>query len=552
MAKKIIKLIIAIFFLCILVEMFRYFSYWGLGLSIIVLFIIAFTILVWIIIFFILKFKEKILALIWAIIKYLESTRVWQAFKRKIKQRWPRLYQFNVNRIKNDKPTGLYLTIGIVISFLFFLLFLSIIQDIVFKDPLYLADLRIIYLLHAITSEKLNYLFVFFTNLANSLTIIVGVILAVIYLLFTKNNKVAKYLILSTGSGFLIMSLAKIIFHRSRPIDINLISLPTSYSLPSGHALISICFYGFLAYLLFKNFKNKFSKITILISFLLLTLLIGLSRIYLGVHYPSDVIAGWYLGFVVLAINITLLEIENKFFSKKFKYQLNNKLPLTIFVILFLIFSTISFRQIKIIQPPTILVKTDLAHFLKTESLYSEDLFGQKMEPISFIVIGDEQKIINLFTNASWYQAEKPSFKSFLKLSSAIAKNINYSTAPMIPVFLESKTNNLGFEKSTDKNTSRERHHTRYWRTNYQIDGQGVWVATASFDEGVDLSPIFQLPVHRISPNIDKEREFIIQDLAKTGLTSKYQKIDLVGEVRGINAAGDKFFTNGWAYIIYL
>ncbi len=552
MFKTIIKIILAVAVIYISVEMFRYFSYWGLGINILILFI-ALVIILWEIIFsFILRYKEKMITLARAIIERVKSNKKWRAFNHKVQIKWPRLYPFFINRIRNDQPTGWYLSFGIIISAVFFFLFLGIIQDLWFKDPLYFADLRIISLLHAITSEKLNYFFVFFTNLANWQTIIVGLILATAYFFLTKNKNVAQYLIAATAGGFLLSSLAKIIFHRPRPIAANLITSPTSYSLPSGHALISVCFYGFIAYLLFKKLKNKFSKLAILILFLLLALLIGLSRTYLGVHYPSDVLAGWYLGFAILALGVTFAEIQNKFYAKKPVPLPEKKLLLSAFTVLFLIFSVISFGKIKTIQPANAFTETNLADFSKTASLYSEDLFGQKMEPISFIVIGEKQQIINLFTTAGWSEAEQPNLKNFLKLSSAIAKNTTYPAAPMTPSFYQSKANDFGFEKSTELNTARQRHHTRYWETNYKINNAEVWVATASFDQGVELGPIIQLPVHKINPDIDTEREFIMNDLLKTDLIGSYQKIYLVGETKGTNAVGDKFTTDGQAYLIYL
>ncbi len=552
MIKTILKIILATAVVYISVEMFRYFSYWGLGINILIL-LVALVIILWkIILSFILQHKEKIITLAQAIFERIKSNKKWQAFAYKVKNKWPRLYQFFINRIRSDRPTGWYLTLGVIISFIFFFLFLGIIQDIWFKDPLYFADQRIISLLHATTSEKLNYFFVFFTNLANWQTIVVGLTLAGAYLFITKNQKVAQYLIATTAGGFLLSYIAKIIFHRPRPIAANLIASPASYSLPSGHALISVCFYGFIAYLLFKKLKNKFSKIAILILFLLLALLIGLSRTYLGVHYPSDVLAGWYLGFAILALGITFTEIKNKFSARKPAPLPEKKLLLSAFTILFLIFSIVSFGKIKIIQPANAFTETTLANFSKTASLYSEDLFGQKMEPINFIVIGEKHQIINLFTAAGWSKAEEPNLKSFLKLSSAIAKNINYPTAPMTPSFYQSKINDLGFEKSTELNTARQRHHTRYWETNYKINNAEVWVATASFDQGVELGPIIQLPVHKINPDIDAEREFIMDDLKKTNLIGSFQKIDLVGELKGTNFAGDNFTTDGRAYLIYL
>jgi len=548
----IIKLALTVAAIYLTAEMFRYFNYWGLGLEIVSLFIVLFIALLWLVISYVLRYKKKIMLLAQAIIERIKSSKNWQSLSHKAQLKWPRLYQFFVNRTRTDRPTGWYLSLGVIIGSVFFFLFLGIIQDIWFRDPLYFADLRIISLLRAIISEKLNYFFVFCTNLANWQTVVAGLTLAAAYLFLTKNKNTVKYLIATTAGGFLISSIAKTIFHRARPIATNLIASPASYSLPSGHAVVAVCFYGFIAYLLFKKIKNKFFKITVITLALLITLFIGLSRIYLGVHYPSDVLAGWYLGFAVLAIGVTFAEIGNKFYAKKPAPSPEKKLLLAAFTILFLIFSVVSSGKIKIIQPVSALTETDLAGFSKTASLYSEDLFGQKMEPISFIVIGERQQIINLFTAAGWSEAEKPNLKNFLKLSSAIAKNTNYPAAPMTPSFYQSKTNGLGFEKATELNTARQRHHTRYWQTNYKIGGKDVWVATASFDQGVEIGPIVQLPVHKINPDIDAEREFIMDDFKKTDLLSNSKKINLVGETKGINAAGDKFTTDGQAYLIYL
>jgi undecaprenyl-diphosphatase len=81
-------------------------------------------------------------------------------------------------------------------------------------------------------------------------------------------------------------------FHRARPIGFFGIS-PSSYSFPSGHALGSLCFYGVLAAILSARVRGRAARFCIWIAASILVTLIGFSRIYLGVHYPSDVIAGY-------------------------------------------------------------------------------------------------------------------------------------------------------------------------------------------------------------------------------------------------------------------
>ena len=94
----------------------------------------------------------------------------------------------------------------------------------------------------------------------------------------------------------------KFVFQRNRPIGINLIE-ETSYSFPSGHSLTAMAFYGFIIYLIYKS-NLKYKKIYV-IALSILILLIGLSRVYLGVHFITDVLGGFTfsLFYVIIFIN---------------------------------------------------------------------------------------------------------------------------------------------------------------------------------------------------------------------------------------------------------
>ncbi len=123
-----------------------------------------------------------------------------------------------------------------------------------------------------------------------------------IILLFALKNKKNKILMMSNLVIITLLNqLLKRVFRRLRPI--NGIISEFGYSFPSGHSMVSMAFYGFLIYLLYKsNFKYKNIFIGLLI---VLILLIGISRIYLGVHYPTDVFGGF-----LLSISYLLLFIE--------------------------------------------------------------------------------------------------------------------------------------------------------------------------------------------------------------------------------------------------
>ncbi|MEJ7914138.1 MAG: phosphatase PAP2 family protein, partial [Chitinophagaceae bacterium] len=112
-------------------------------------------------------------------------------------------------------------------------------------------------------------------------------------------------------SSFLLMFGLKNFFGRQRPSD-QLLEEAKNFSFPSGHALMSITFYGLLAYIIYHSFKNKTWKWVLIFLLISWILLIGASRIYLRKHYYSDVMAGFALGFLWLVISLKVIRIIEK------------------------------------------------------------------------------------------------------------------------------------------------------------------------------------------------------------------------------------------------
>ena len=104
------------------------------------------------------------------------------------------------------------------------------------------------------------------------------------------------FLSLSAVNSALMTLIFKHIFVRSRPGHIRLVE-QDGYSFPSGHSMISVCVYGYLFYLA-RKIKNNVLRYIIRILLILLILSVGISRIYVGVHYPTDVIGGYLLGLI--------------------------------------------------------------------------------------------------------------------------------------------------------------------------------------------------------------------------------------------------------------
>ncbi len=172
------------------------------------------------------------------------------------------------------------------------------------------------------------------------------------FLLVLLKNKKQKIGILCNVSGIVFLNqILKRILKRNRPNVCPLISV-SGYSFPSGHAMVSVAFYGFLTLLVYKQLTSKKTKRKLLIGATLLILLIGYSRIYLGVHYASDVIAGYLcaIGYLFLfskayqafSFKTNVIKLINSFkyaftgIASAFKTERNMKIHISIMCLVIL------------------------------------------------------------------------------------------------------------------------------------------------------------------------------------------------------------------------
>src|SRR5215204_793825 len=140
-----------------------------------------------------------------------------------------------------------------------------------------------------------------YVSFLGSFRFLTGGVIVFIILFSCLKWKQAVILLLVTMAGESVLEVTlKLLFKRLRPEPFFEYAALKTYSFPSGHALASLCFYGILAWLITARIKTRGLRFLIWISATTLILLIGFSRIYLGVHFPSDVFAGFAAGFVWL------------------------------------------------------------------------------------------------------------------------------------------------------------------------------------------------------------------------------------------------------------
>ena len=127
--------------------------------------------------------------------------------------------------------------------------------------------------------------------------VILGTVVAAVMLYLRAFRSTAIFLVTMAGEIMLEVTL-KATYQRARPEPFFDLPLPESYSFPSGHALGSICFYGILAWVVVRRIQDKRLETAVAVLAAVFILMIGLSRVYLGVHYPSDVLAGFVVGLI--------------------------------------------------------------------------------------------------------------------------------------------------------------------------------------------------------------------------------------------------------------
>lgn len=166
----------------------------------------------------------------------------------------------------------------------------------------------------------------FITNFGGAIILIV---LALMLFIYIKNKKIGVSIISNLAIITLLNQLLKRIVQRPRPTEFRIVE-ESGYSFPSGHSMVSMAFYGYLIYLIYKYVKNKYLKWISIILLSILICSIGISRIYLGVHYTSDVLGGFFISISYLIIYISAV---NKFFIERWievnKIIKNNKKVLT-------------------------------------------------------------------------------------------------------------------------------------------------------------------------------------------------------------------------------
>lgn len=205
----------------------------------------------------------------------------------------------------------LYLLITLIISIILMEVLVEVAEHTFIKPMLQQVELQAIaYVQQFVTPPLTVEVMLVTASGSTSFYFFASLLVCGWYLYSKQRDRLYMYVVCLAGGGILNQVLKRI-FERVRP-DIFPVIAESGYSFPSGHAMGAICFYGILAYFAGLGLKNCTMRWLLMAAAGVYILLIGLSRVYLGVHYPTDILAGYTAGSTWLFFCITLHRIFRK------------------------------------------------------------------------------------------------------------------------------------------------------------------------------------------------------------------------------------------------
>jgi len=231
----------------------------------------------------------------------------------RFRERHPKLARFIAARFVRGEYLGLHLTVGFLLSMAAVWLFAGVTEDVVHHDPLTRFDLTVTTLLRAHATPLGDRIFSLISDVGSPVAMAVIGAAGALFLFVRRKWIVLAAWVAALGGAGLLTIVLKNLIRRPRPVAAAEFLNGTTFSFPSGHALGSLVGYGMLAYVVGSTWVDtRRGRLRLAIAVAVLVIAIGVSRLYLGVHYFSDVIAGYAVGVLWLSVCISGLQVAQR------------------------------------------------------------------------------------------------------------------------------------------------------------------------------------------------------------------------------------------------
>ena len=161
-------------------------------------------------------------------------------------------------------------------------------------------------------------------------------------------------------------------------------------------------------------------------------------------------------------------------------------------------------------------------------------------------LVGERDSIIRAMNEAGWFPADPVTLTSSVKIVGSVLLKRPYEHAPVSPLFYAGRVEDLAFEKPSGKSADR-RHHVRFWQVmDKGVEDRPVWLGAVTFDRSVGLSHYTGQVTHHVAPDIDEERDGLINDLKTAQVVEAVYQVTGIGPtLNGRNGGGDPYWSDG-------
>jgi hypothetical protein len=167
-------------------------------------------------------------------------------------------------------------------------------------------------------------------------------------------------------------------------------------------------------------------------------------------------------------------------------------------------------------------------------------------DPLNVGLVGSREDVVRAMHTAGWSPADPITLRTSLEIAGSVLLDRPYRDAPVSPLFYQGRREDLAFEKEVGSSADR-RHHVRFWKVlDSGSEGRPVWLGSVTFDRGSGLSRYTGQITHHIAPNVDAERDGLVNDLARARMVTTTYRVSGVGPtLNGHNGEGDRYYTDG-------
>ncbi|MBX9622856.1 MAG: LssY C-terminal domain-containing protein [Gemmataceae bacterium] len=169
---------------------------------------------------------------------------------------------------------------------------------------------------------------------------------------------------------------------------------------------------------------------------------------------------------------------------------------------------------------------------------------GRAGDPVNLRLVGARAELDAAFRAAGWSPADPVTVRSAVRIGVSVALDRPYPRAPVSDLYLFGRVQDAAFQRAVG-GSARTRHHVRFWRAGCEPGGRPVWIGAGTFDVKVGRSPATGKLTHRISPDVDAERDTILADLVRAGGLADVGLTPRAGPFAGRNGEGDCYVTDG-------